>query len=129
MAGTSVSILIPTYRDAHLLQKSLPVFLCHAGELEIVILNNDPAQDVAAAIGQHAQERRVHIVEMAYEAGFARAINRGIHESSGELVMFCNADLFPSPTYVAKMVEFFERRPSAGCATGKVLRRELRALG
>lgn len=125
MAGTSVSILIPTHRDAHLLQKSLPVFLHHSGELEIVILNNDPAQDVSAAIGPHGQDRRVRIVEMAYGAGFARAINRGIHETSGELVMFCNADLFPSPAYVAKMVEFFERWPSAGCATGKVLRYDL----
>jgi GT2 family glycosyltransferase len=64
---------------------------------------------------------------MGYEAGFARAINRGIRESSGELVMFCNADLFPSPDYLSEMVSFFERRLRAGAAIGKILRYELDA--
>ena len=122
------SILIPTHRDAHLLRRSLPTFLAAApGEVEIVILNNDPPQEVAATIGDHASDERVRIVEMGYEAGFARAINRGIRESSGEFVMFCNADLFPTPRYLADLLAFFERTPRAGAAIGKVLRYELDA--
>jgi GT2 family glycosyltransferase len=102
--------------------------LAHApGEVEIVILNNDPPQEVAAAIGEHAADDRVRIVEMGYEAGFAHAINRGIMESSGEFVMFCNADLFPTAEYLSQMQAFFERRPRAGAAIGKILRYELDA--
>jgi GT2 family glycosyltransferase len=122
------SILIPTHQDAHLLRRSLPTFLAaEPGEVEIVILNNDPPQEVAAAIGSHATDGRVRIVEMGFEAGFARAINRGIRESSGEFVMFCNADLFPTPQYLADLLAFFERTPGAGAAIGKVLRYELDA--
>jgi GT2 family glycosyltransferase len=124
----SVTVLIPTHQDAHLLRKSLPIFLATPRDfVEIVILNNDPGQDVAAAIGEHAAEAAVRIVEMGYEAGFARAINRGIRESSGELVMFCNADLFPTSDYLLVMAEFFERRPLCGAAIGKILRYELDA--
>jgi GT2 family glycosyltransferase len=120
------SVLIPTHRDAELLRRSLPVLLDgEPGTVEIVILNNDPLQDVAAAIGDHSGDERVHIVEMGFEAGFARAINRGIKETSGELVMFCNADLFPTPAYVPEMAAFFERCPGAGAAIGKILRYEL----
>jgi GT2 family glycosyltransferase len=126
--GTRVSVLIPTYRDADLLRTSLPVFFGHPpNELEIVVVNNDPTQDVRAAIGDHADDERVRIVEMGYEAGFARAINRGIRESSRDLVMFCNADLFPSPTYLTEMFAFFDRRPRAGAAIGKILRYDLEA--
>jgi GT2 family glycosyltransferase len=122
------SILIPTHQDAHLLRRSLPTFLAaEPGEVEIVILNNDPPQEVAAAIGSHAADERVRIVEMGYEAGFARAINRGISESSGEFVMFCNADLFPTPHYLDDLLAFFGRTPGAGAAIGKVLRYELDA--
>ncbi len=125
--STPLSILIPTHRDADLLRRSLPTFLAHDGELEVLILNNDTSQDVAAALGEHLSDTRVRVVEMGYEAGFARAINRGIRESAGELVMFCNADLFPSRGYLVEMVSFFVRRPAAGCAIGKVRRYDLEA--
>jgi GT2 family glycosyltransferase len=123
-AGT-VSVLIPTHSDAHLLRKSIPTFLEHPGEIEILIMNNDPSQDVAAAIGDYAGDGHVRIIDIGWEAGFARAINRGIRESSGDLVMFCNADLFPSATYLAEMIAFFDRRPRAGAAIGKILRYDL----
>ena len=121
-----MSVLIPTYKDAILLRKSLPVFLEHpAAEVEIVVLNNDPSQDVPAAVGSHGNDSRVRLVEMGWEAGFARAVNRGIREASGEFVMLCNADLFPTPTYLAEMLAFFEAHPAAGAAIGKLLRYDL----
>jgi GT2 family glycosyltransferase len=123
--STTLSILIPTHRDAALLRRSLPTLLAHDGELDVVILNNDPSQDVSSALGEHLADTRVRVIEMGYEAWFARAINRGIRESTGELVMFCNADLFPSDDYLAEMVSFFARRPAAGCAIGKVRRYDL----
>jgi GT2 family glycosyltransferase len=122
------SVLVPTYQDAHLLRKSLPTFLDNPPrDIEILILNNNPAQDVCSAITESADDPRVRIVEMGYEAGFARAINRGIRESRGELVMLCNADLFPSTTYLGEMLRFFEDHPGAGAAIGKLLRYDLEA--
>jgi GT2 family glycosyltransferase len=121
-------VLIPTYQDAHLLRKSLPVLLAHPPDgIEVLILNNSPPHDVRASIGEVADDPRVRIIEMGFEAGFARAINRGISESTGGLVMFCNADLFPSATYLAEMVRFFEEHARAGAAIGKLLRYDLAA--
>jgi GT2 family glycosyltransferase len=124
----SVSVLIPTHQDAHLVRKSLPALLGNpADEIEVVILNNDPSQDIQSSIGENADDPRVTIVEMGYEAGFARAINRGIRQSSGGLLMFCNADLFPCKTYLAEMRRFFDDQPRAGAAIGKLLRYDLRS--
>jgi GT2 family glycosyltransferase len=125
--GARVTVLIPTHSDAQLLRKSLPTLLDHPGRIEILVMNNNPSQDVTAAIGAYADDERVRILEMGWEAGFARAINRGIRESSGELVLFCNADLFPTPAYVTEIVAFFDRRPEAGAAIGKILRYDLDA--
>jgi GT2 family glycosyltransferase len=127
----SVSVLIPTYQDMHLLLKSLPVFLeCESDGVEVIILNNDPSQDVvswlAAELGIATGER-VRVVEMGSDLGFARAINHGVSISRGDALFVCNADLFPSPTYIKTMCMFFDQHPRAGLATGKILRYDLAA--
>jgi hypothetical protein len=113
-----------------LLAKSLPTFLeSNAGKVEVIILNNDTTQDVASwlATDLGITGGRVRVVEMGSDAGFARAINRGIGLSTGEAVFICNADLFPAPTYIDVMCAFFEAHPRAGLATGKILRYDLDA--
>jgi GT2 family glycosyltransferase len=123
---TGVSVLIPTHRDAGLLPRAIDPLLAGGGDaVEIVILNNDPRQEVRAAIGERAADPRVAIVEMGYEAGFSVAINRGIHESNRELVMLSNADLFPSASYLQELERFFADRPHVGAASGKLLRYDL----
>src|SRR5262245_44679997 len=121
-----VSVLIPTYRDADLLRRSVPTFLENPpDEVEILVLNNDPSQDVGAALEGLHGDKRVRLVEMGWEAGLARAVNRGIRETSGEFVMLCNADLFPTPTYLAEILSFFQGHPDAGATIGKLLRYDL----
>jgi GT2 family glycosyltransferase len=125
----TVSVLIPTYRDMQLLARSLPVFLGRpASELEITVVNNDPAQDVPGWLESTfgAEDRaRVRVIEMGFDSGFARAMNRGISASSGEFLLICNADLFPSSSYVDEMLQFFAAHAKAGLATGKILRYDL----
>jgi GT2 family glycosyltransferase len=94
-------------------------------DIEVIIINNDPEQDVCRAIGDHASDDRITIVEMGYEGDFPRAINRGIEHASGDLVMLCNADLFPPPTYLSTLQEFFNRHAGAGAASGKLIRYDL----
>lgn len=121
-----ISVLIPTHHDAHFLRKSLPALLASGDEaIEIRIMNNDASQDVRATIGAYADDPRVRVLEMGFEAGFACAINRGIRESTGELVMFCNADVFPSPSYISRLRGFLNEHPHAGAAIGKLLRYDL----
>ena len=110
----------------HLLRRSLPVLLGNPpDEIEIIIVNNDPSQDVRSAIGGNTDDPRVAIVEMGFEGDFPRAINRAICQSTGRLIMLCNADLFPSATYLSEMIKFFDEHPNAGAAIGKLLRFDL----
>ena len=125
----SVSVLIPTYRDMHLLARSLPVYLSDKRrDLEVIILNNDPAQDVVEWLRTEMRiepGERVRVLDMGSDTGFARAVNRGIAASKGELLFICDADLFPSSAYVETLCEFFSDHPGAGLAMGKILRYDL----
>jgi GT2 family glycosyltransferase len=122
-----VSVLVPCYRDAHLVERALPRLLEGSRcTLEVVLLNNDSDQvEQIRGLAKAPADPRVRLLELPHQAGFAKAINSGIEATTGELVFFANSDLFVADGYVDEMVSFFERRPRAGCATGKILRYEL----
>lgn len=122
-----VSVLVPCYRDAHLVTRALPRLLEGSRcKLEVVLLNNDVDQlermrDLVVSLG----DARVRLLELEHGVGFAKAINTGLAATTGGIVFFANSDLFIVDGYLDELVSFFERRPSAGCASGKILRYEL----
>ena len=122
-----VSVLVPCYRDAHLVTRALPRLLEGSRcKLEVVLLNNDLDQlermrDLVVSLG----DARVRLLELEHGVGFAKAINTGLAATTGEIVFFANSDLFVADGYLDELVSFFERRPSAGCASGKILRYDL----
>jgi GT2 family glycosyltransferase len=102
----------------------LPVFLASPHKFEVVVINNDPSQNVREWLDSDLHDH-VKVIDMGYEAGFVRAINTGIRHTTGEFVMLCNADLFLSATYVDEILSFFDQHARAGAASGKILRYEI----
>jgi GT2 family glycosyltransferase len=118
----SVSAVIPAWGDLSFLASSIPPLLASTGvELEVIIVNNDPAADVRSYLDAHVPHA-VTVIETGFNAGFPAAVNRGFASASGEFVFVSNPDLIVSPTYLATLVGLFERRPEAGLATGKIRR-------
>ena len=64
----------------------------------------------------------VRVVELADNAGFATAINRGVHASRGRYVALLNNDLELSPDWLKLLVGELERDPGVGFVTGKIMR-------
>jgi GT2 family glycosyltransferase len=118
-----VSVLVPTYQDAQLLELALPVLAGLGEAAEVFVMNNDPAQDAQAVVASCFQAAQV--IEMGLDTGFGRAINVGIQRSRGEFVLILNADVILAPSYVTEMLNFFSRHPRAGCAGGKLYRYDL----
>src|SRR5438552_14784111 len=120
MTTPVVSVLVPTHQDAHLLAFALPVFAELGDCIEVIVVNNDPAQDVKSVLS--ACFPQAELIEMGFGAGFGRAINVGIARSRGEFVLVLNADVFLEASYVGEMLEFFSEHADAGCAGGKLYR-------
>lgn len=119
-----VSVLVATHRDLDLIGRALDVF-ARTPDVEILIVNNDPTQDVR----RWAESRfpNVRVIDMGFDAGYSRAINAGIAASRGEFVLLVDSDLFVSASYVPEMLRFLIARPRVGAAGGKLLRYDLRA--
>ena len=127
MKSVLVSVLMPSYRDIQVVERSLPRILAGSRcDLEVVVVNNDSSQvetvrDLVRAIA----DPRVRVLDLEHRAGFSKAINAGIEATHGELVFIANSDLFVADGYLDEMARFFERHPRAACAAGKILRYEL----
>jgi GT2 family glycosyltransferase len=120
----AVSVLVVTHRDLALLERALEVCKTTPG-VEIVIVNNDPAEDVQSWAQERFPDARV--IEMGFDAGYARAMNEGIDASRGEFLLLLDSDLFLSAAYISEMLSFFAAHPRAGAAGGKLLRYDLEA--
>lgn len=119
-----VSVLVVTHRDLALVERALDVFTTTPG-VEVVIVNNDPSQDVRGRVEGRLPDAAV--IEMGFDAGYARAMNAGIAASRGEFVLLLDSDLFLSTSYVPEMLSFFAANPAVGAAGGKLLRYDLEA--
>jgi GT2 family glycosyltransferase len=91
---------------------------------EIVVVDNDPADDAAAVlIRRHFQEQVRYVREPV--AGLARAHNRGLVHTEGSVVAFTDDDTLVDSGWLAALAETFVRQPRAGCVTGLILPAEL----
>jgi GT2 family glycosyltransferase len=61
------------------------------------------------------------VFENAENVGYARAVNRGIRESSGEFVLVLNPDCEFHPRALAILVDYLRAHPKAGVAGPRIL--------
>jgi N-acetylglucosaminyl-diphospho-decaprenol L-rhamnosyltransferase len=57
---------------------------------------------------------RVRLVELDRNNGYGAALNEGIAEGSGDCLLLMNADAWPRPNAIERLVEFAEREPEVG---------------
>jgi GT2 family glycosyltransferase len=118
MAGQSVAVVIPAYGGwqhterclVHLARQTLP----H----EAIVVDNASPDDTATRIA--VAFPHVRLIAMGANVGFARAVNRGVAESAGEIVVALNNDVLLEPDCLAQLVGAFDD-PRVGSAAPLLL--------
>jgi glycosyltransferase involved in cell wall biosynthesis len=112
VADPLVSVVVPAYNAARYIGAALDSALSQTyANLELVVVD-DGSTDGTAAIVQGYGDR----VRYVYQANArqAAARNRGVRESSGEVVAFLDADDLWLPDKLEKQIELLRRHPEAG---------------
>jgi GT2 family glycosyltransferase len=104
---TRVSAVIVSHGGASELRASLPALASQVAEL--VVIANAPGSADGVPPG-------TRVLENERPVGFAANANRGIAETSGDLVVLSNPDAVPEPGAVAELRAFAERHPRCGVA-------------
>jgi len=113
----TISVVIPSYNCARYLARALDSALAQhypADRMEVVVVD-DGSVDMSLELARTYahRDRRVRVFEQA-NAGPAAARNRGIENSSGELVAFLDADDTWEPEKLALQADIYRKDPLVG---------------
>lgn len=105
---TSFSIIVPAYNEEENISKCLESLLeLDYRSVEIMVVD-DGSSDDTAEIANRYQDRGVKVVRMYRNEGRAAALNAGIRESNGDIILFVDADATADPDLLKKVKCYFE---------------------
>jgi GT2 family glycosyltransferase len=104
-----VSAVVVSHGNAADLERSLPALAPQVDEL--VVIQNLP----------EPEPEGVRVLANPRPLGFAANVNRGVRETTGELVLTVNPDAVARPGAVDALRAFIEAHPRAGVAGPKML--------
>jgi cellulose synthase/poly-beta-1,6-N-acetylglucosamine synthase-like glycosyltransferase/spore germination protein YaaH/peptidoglycan/xylan/chitin deacetylase (PgdA/CDA1 family) len=104
-----VSVLIPAYNEAKVIENSIRrVLASEQVHVEVIVLD-DGSKDGTSAIvtAAFAEEPRVKLLTLE-NGGKARALNKGLEIARGEIVIALDADTQFEPLTIARLARWFE---------------------
>jgi len=120
----SLSIVVPCYNEADTIQKTIKALLDsnYKGLEKIIVVDDCSKDDSFNIIKEYSKkDKRVLAVQTPKNTGNAAgAKNYGAKFVTTELIGFSDADSFPKPDAIEKMVGYFNDRKT-GAVTSRVL--------
>ncbi len=120
----TVSIVIVHYKTPQLLVECVRSIIDTTTDIsyEIVIIDNNSEDESEILIATNFPH--VKWINTGYNAGFARANNRGIRETNGEYVFLLNPDALVTTDYLSKLVSHYQQLAATlpvGLLTSRIL--------
>ncbi|QMU77481.1 glycosyltransferase [Streptacidiphilus sp. PB12-B1b] len=121
----TISVVVATHNRVGTLRECLDSLLRtgYPG-LEVIVVDNAPANDDAQALIRRQYQDRVRYLREPV-AGLARAHNCGLAAAGGEITAFTDDDTVVDREWPAALAEAFAADPRTGCVTGLIVPAEL----
>lgn len=107
-----LSVVIPAYNSAHMISQSIESVLAQSRPVDEIIVIDDGSTDDTARVVAGFADRGVRCLRQANQ-GISRARNRGIAETTGELIAFLDHDDLWLPTMIAECEAQLLAQPAA----------------
>jgi cellulose synthase/poly-beta-1,6-N-acetylglucosamine synthase-like glycosyltransferase/peptidoglycan/xylan/chitin deacetylase (PgdA/CDA1 family)/spore germination protein YaaH len=119
--GATVSVLIPCFNEEKVIVASVRRILASTWpNLEVIVLD-DGSSDGTSRVVSEAFDGEPRVRLRRFEnGGKARALNRGLAEASGEIIVALDADTLFPPDTVPKLVRWFSD-PRVGAVAGNAI--------
>ncbi len=94
-AGMDVSVLVPARNEERFISEQLDALLAQnfAGSWELLVIDNGSTDRTAAVVqGYTEQDHRVRLINASDRPGKVYAAEKGVAASTGEVLIFCDAD-------------------------------------
>lgn len=109
-----ISVIIPTYEHAHTIKRCLDSVLSQSRKADEIIVVDDGSTDGTSEILK-SLDSRVSVISQSNQ-GAPRARNNGFERSSGDFVLFCDADVVMGIDMLKTLELALESNPEAAFA-------------
>lgn len=113
-----VTAIIPTWNRRSLLEQTLESLRRQSHPLAEIVVVDNASNDGSAAAAEQAGAR---VVRLDRNAGFAKAVNRGVAESHTEWLAILNNDVVLEPEWLERLLRAAEQE-NAWFSAGKLVR-------
>lgn len=113
-----VSVLIPAFNEARVIEKSVRgVLASEQVTVEVIVIDDGSSDDTSAIVARaFGDEPRVRLLTLA-NGGKARALNEGLKLATGEVIIALDADTQFEPLTIARLARWFAH-PEIGAVAG-----------
>lgn len=101
----SVSIVIPNWNGARLLEKNLPSVVAAANGAEILVADDASTDGSVEFLNKNYP--KVVVVQNTKQQGFAGNVNSGVAKATGDVVVLLNTDVRPEKTFLEPLLARF----------------------
>jgi glycosyltransferase involved in cell wall biosynthesis len=110
-----ISVVVPCYNQGHYLDEAVTSAVSAAHRVEVIVVDDGSTDDTPQVVERHSHVRYVR----QENRGLAAARNRGLAESSGDLVIFLDADDRLLPDGIDAGVRALAANPGCALAYGR----------
>ena len=113
-----VSVLIPAFNEARVIEASVRRILASTGpRIEVIVIDDGSSDDTSAIVARaFGIDPRVRLMTLE-NGGKARALNRGLAVAKGDIVIALDADTQFEPDTIARLAGWFAD-PEVGAVAG-----------
>lgn len=119
-----LSILIVNWNTRDLVVKAIHSILRNAPPFDyevVVVDNNSPDGSADTLINLFGHNKKIRILELARNVGFAAANNLAFSYATGDYILLLNPDTEVLDGALEKLVEFMEKNPAVGVAGPRLI--------
>ena len=102
MQAVQATVVIPTLNGAALLTETLEALAAQTVEHAVVVVDNASTDGTAELLAERFP--RVRVVRLDENAGFGRAVNRGVELADTEVVVLVNNDVVCEPEFLERLL-------------------------
>lgn len=114
-----ISVIVPAYNEEKSIGRCIEALLNqdYDGETEIIVINDGSSDRTAEIISTYP----VKFIDLKENGGKANALNKGIDEAKGEILVFTDSDSNMEKNTIRYLVETFQNDSDVQMVTGNVL--------
>jgi glycosyltransferase involved in cell wall biosynthesis len=106
-----VSVIIPAYNAADTIAACVDSILAQnypVNSYEIIVVNDASTDNTKALLDQYEKNRRINVIQHNKNRALAATRNTGIRASTGEILIFIDADITVLPDFISRHVQYYK---------------------